>query len=207
MLIKKFVCGYLKENGYVIYHEDSKIGYIIDPGYRPKLYLDFIEENNLDIRGILLTHNHRDHIGAVKGIKEVKNILAYMHPSDSKYVTKFDAVDIAEGDTFDFGDSEFKVLETPGHSPGGVMYINEKENLIFTGDTIFSHEIGETRFEGGNSHDMANTLFRIENLLPDDILIYPGHGGRTTMGNLRKENLEYQEGLKYYHSLKESMNA
>ncbi len=204
MVIKRFVCGYLKENGYVVYDEDEKVGYLVDPGYRPKLYLDFIKENNLDILGILLTHSHSDHIGAVKGIKEKLDIKAYMHPEDAKLVSKFDTVDISEGDIFKFPSGDFKVLETPGHSCGSVMYLNEAEDLVFTGDTIFSNEIGETGFAGGSPNDMANTLHRLDNLFTDDTMLYPGHGSRAKMCYVRKENLEYIDGLKYYYSLKGS---
>ncbi len=203
MKIERFICGYLKENGYMVYDEVLKEGYIIDPGYRPELYLNFMEENDIYVKGILLTHNHRDHIGAVKGIKNKKDIKAYMHPEDSKWITKFQSEDIFEGDVFKLGNSEFRVLETPGHSPGGVMFINDEENMIFTGDTIFSDEIGETRFEGGNSEDMANTLYRLDSVLNDDIVIYPGHGPKSTMRRVREANMEYIGGLKYYHSLKE----
>ncbi len=201
MLIKRFVCGYLNENGYIVYDDDSKEGYIIDPGYRPKLYIDFIEKNGLNILGILLTHNHHDHIGAVRDLLEHLDISSYMHPLDSKEVSKFETEDIRDGDIFRFGKFQFKVLETPGHSPGSVMFMDEDEKIVFTGDTIFSREIGETRFEGGSSFNMAHSLFKIENSWDDSVILYPGHGDKSTMKDIRKFNLEYIDGLKYYHSL------
>ncbi len=186
---------------------------IIDPGANPARVNQIIEENNLKPKYVLLTHGHFDHIGGAKGIvkkhPDVKIVIgekdASMLPAAIKnanwrqFIKDEDYLDLKadilarEGDEFTVGEMTFRVIETPGHTRGGVCYICE--DFIFSGDTLFKHECGRTDLDGGDYPTILRSLKKLHDL-PGDYNVLPGHDELTTLGEERRYNPYMREALK-----------
>lgn len=194
--IKKIIGGSLEANGYVIYHNDNGEAFIIDPGYNAKRFTDFAKEHNLKIKGILLTHNHYDHVGAVEKLRGDINSPVYMHRADLPgYGGEVDEV-LEGGETLLLDSEKINVIHTPGHSRGGVCYFCPESKLVFTGDTIFNIDIGRTDLKGdGEPYVMKDTMNNIVNKWKNDITIYPGHGDSANMKFVRANNREFTDAL------------
>lgn len=175
--------------------------WIVDPGSEALLIAAQLKKANLEPAGILLTHAHFDHIGAVNDLqKRYANLPVYIGKNDIPVLTHpFNQapeyppitkpeplVGISEGEVI-AGLDEVKILETPGHTPGGVCYYFPKEKLLLSGDTLFAGSIGRTDFPGG---DMATMMASLEKLkaLPDETTVIPGHGPLTTIGEEKLAN-------------------
>ncbi len=156
---------------------------IIDPGGDPEDIIKIIEDNNLVPQFILLTHGHIDHVGGVEAIKDKYNIPFYINKKDedlikeAKYIFgsfgKYKNADkyLVEGQIFELGNLKIKVLETPGHSPGGVSFL--VNNVIFTGDTLFRESIGRSDFIGGNHNVLIDSIQSKIIVLDKDIYVLP----------------------------------
>ena len=191
MKIKRFIGGSLQSNGYVLYHQAGGSCYIIDPGYQPKKFINFVRENQLTAKGILLTHLHHDHVGGAEAVRDALECPIFMHEEDA-FVYK-GAVDqrVKEGDTFDLDGEILKVLHTPGHTRGGICIMAEKSRVCFTGDTIFDTDLGRTDLEGGSESDMRDSICNVVDKWENDIMIYPGHDDGCTMKKVRIYNSEF----------------
>lgn len=194
MKIKRFIGGLLESNGYVIYHKEGQSAYIIDPGYKPKVFLDFLEKNNLKLKGILLTHHHYDHVGAVDKIAAETGAKVYIHTDDMDLYKKA-AEHLEDGQIIDLDGEKIRVIGTPGHSEGGICLFSEESKLVFTGDTIFNVDIGRTDLEGGDPNKMKDSMINIINKWGNDIHIYPGHGDSCSMKFVRKSNIEFLDAI------------
>lgn len=161
--INKIVVGELKTNCYIISNEKQE-ALIIDPGDEAKKIMDHVK--NYKITGILVTHHHYDHIGALKELEE------YYHVKEN------------EKNSFDY-----ETIETKGHTNDSLTFYFPSICVVFTGDFIFSGTIGRTDF-GGNKEDMQKSIEKFLNKFPSDITIYPGHGKETTLEKER-ENLKW----------------
>ncbi len=172
MNIDILTVGKLETNCYLISKNDKCL--IIDPGDDENFIVSRILENNLTPVGIIITHNHSDHIGALKSLKEMYNIEAYDFNSlfEQKHFL----------DPF-----KFKVIYTPGHSEDSITIYFYEYGCMFTGDFIFKDDIGRTDLDGGSPKDMILSLKKIIEY-DDDIKIYPGHGEPTTLGYEKKHN-------------------
>lgn len=201
MEIKRIIGGSLESNGYIIYDLLSREALIIDPGYRGKVFLKFLEENRLRLGAIILTHHHYDHVGAVKKIAGDTGCDVYMHSLDSVHF-KEKTIAIGENDRLHVGKHEARILHLPGHTAGGIAIYFENDKVMFTGDTLFALEIGLTDLEDGSPQDMAKSLHRLVDEIPGDVMIYPGHGTSMTMRFVEKENIELKEALEYEKSLR-----
>lgn len=193
MIIKRFIGGELAANGYVISDKNSSECYIIDPGYDYKDYIEYIRKNALVLKGILLTHHHYDHTGAVGDIKKVYDAPVAIHKSDMHidvYCKKPD-IFLNDGDVINIGDEHLDVINTPGHTHGSVCFFAEKDKIAFTGDTIFNIDLGTTELVDGSLDEMHDSIINIINQWPDDITIYPGHGDECTMKYVRTVNREF----------------
>ena len=201
MILKKLVVGPLAANCYIIGSESNKEGMIIDPGDEAEVILRNVEDLGLEIRSIVLTHGHIDHIGALKEIKEATGAEVAIHTDDAQalqensvntllglsYPTPLPADRLLQdGDSLDISDVHFLVLHTPGHSPGGICLSGE--GVVFSGDTLFNCGIGRTDLPGGNPSQLMNSLHTKLIVLPDNTIVYPGHGPETTIGAERREN-------------------
>lgn len=195
MKIERLIGGSLEANGYIIYHQDGGEAFIIDPGYNPSRFIDFVETHNLKVKGILLTHHHYDHVGAVEKVKSTLGVPVYIHRADLNEYKRNADILLDGGETLTFDDEELTVLSTPGHTAGGVCFFSEKSKVVFTGDTIFNVDIGRTDFANGSPWDMKDTMNDVINKWGNDIVIYPGHGDSANMKFVRAHNTEFIEAL------------
>ena len=193
MQIERFIGGFLDSNGYVIYQKNGKGCYIIDPGYNAERFVAFIEEEGLEPEGILLTHGHHDHCGAVNKLTDRISCDVYVHREDEDLarcrINKY----LEDGQVFHVGDEELEVIHTPGHTRGGVCFYAGKSRVAFTGDTIFNVDIGRMDLKGGSEQDMARSLKNVVNKWENDVVIYPGHGDPSSMKKVRQVNTEFLE--------------
>lgn len=161
MLIDKVVVGILEENTYILSINNDAI--VIDPGDEYNKIKRYI--NNKNVVGVLITHRHFDHIGALDNFND---ILIY------------DKSNLNEG-THTLGNFNFEVIYTPGHKEDAITFYFKDYNVMFTGDFIFKGAIGRTDLPGGNMESMINSLNKMRSY-NKDIIIYPGHGDKTTLG-------------------------
>ena len=191
MKIKRFIGGMLESNGYVIYSEDGGSCFIIDPGYNGSVFTEYVKEHGLSPKGILLTHNHYDHVGAVERVKDELGCPVYMHRADCDDYKKNVDVYMEDGDVLDLDGEEIKIVSTPGHTKGSVCFVSEKSRAAFTGDTVFNVDLGRTDLKGGSQADMERSIRNIVDKWPNDFTIYPGHGDECTMKTVRRINTEF----------------
>ena len=201
MLIKCLPVGHLMTNCYIVTDEASRACAVIDPGDESNTSLNYLEDNHLTCRAILLTHGHYDHTGAVDAVHAETGATVYMHRNDAGSAVGFDSyvydppegtVFYQEGDTVQVGALVFRVLETPGHTPGGVTLMCE--DALFTGDTLFNGSCGRTDFAGGDMEQELRSLARLA-ALEGDYEVYPGHMDFSTLERERQYN-PYLRALK-----------
>ena len=201
MIIKKLVVGPLEENSYIVADEKTKQALVIDPGDEPDRIIELIKNNAFEVKAIICTHAHFDHIGAVGDVKKVTGAKVLIHESDMELYRGakdqaafwgYDLDDIPEpdgflneGDEVRIGNLTFKVLHTPGHSPGGICLYGE--GVVFTGDTLFQGSVGRTDFHGGDMAKLKESFKRLLGL-PEDTTVFSGHGPETTIGREKREN-------------------
>ncbi len=194
MHIKTLEVGYLLTNCYVIADEASKLAVVVDPGGDVAGILDYLEENDLDCRAILLTHGHYDHVMGVETFLEYIPVPVYMHRADLiqdigndtyRFSPPDNTVFIDHGDTIDVGALHFRVIGCPGHTPGGVTYMIE--DCLFTGDTLFRLNCGRYDFPASDGKALLRSLRRLK-ALDGNFDVYPGHGECTTLDFERRMN-------------------
>ncbi|MDD5082838.1 MAG: MBL fold metallo-hydrolase [Dehalococcoidales bacterium] len=201
MIINVLAVGPFSSNCYIIGAEASREGMIIDPGDEAPVILKKVAGLKLDIKSIVLTHGHIDHIGALKEIKEATGAEVCLHPADvsifqdnsinTMFGLNYPAPPSPDrllqgGDNIDVGDLRFLVLHTPGHSPGSICLLSP--GVVFTGDTLFNYGIGRTDFTGGSFPQLMDSIHTKLMVLPDDTVVYPGHGPASTIGAERQGN-------------------
>ena len=196
----------MEQNIFLYYDEKSGEGVLIDAGCSEADHKDIvaaIANNNITIKGILLTHAHYDHITAVDILKGMTNAASYCHESEKEILetpnfnlsSRTDKeINITpdnlfkDGDVFRFGNTALKVLHTPGYTPGGVCYYDENNGNLFTGDTLFHEAVGRTDFPYGNHQELLESIRRQLLILPEDTKVYPGHDVSTTIGHEKRRN-------------------
>ncbi len=204
LLIESMELGWVATNVYIVYNKDTKECIVIDPAAKPEKIESFIEENQLKPIAILLTHAHADHILALDEIRNKYNIKAYMCEKEediigdsdnnaAKYLFRKDIktradILVKDGQILELLDVKIKVIETPGHTHGSVCYYIEEERVIFTGDTLFRHSYGRYDLYSGSFVELQKSIKDKLFLLDDDIIVYPGHMGVSTMGYEKKFN-------------------
>lgn len=201
MILKRIVVGAFATNCYIVGSEITKEGMIIDPGNGAKQVLKMVKDEQLDIKLIAITHGHVDHIGALKEVKEATGAAIAIHVDEAQSLHRSplgmlfshslsappspDRL-LKDGDIIDIGDLHFSVLHTPGHTPGGICLYGH--GILFSGDTLFFYGIGRTDFAEGSQSQLMNGIRSKLMVLPDDTIVYPGHGPETTIGHERKDN-------------------
>ena len=191
MRYKRFVGGNLESNGYVLYQRKGGDALLIDPGYNAGVFLAFLKDNGLNLKGILLTHLHHDHVGAVRGILASADCPVYMHSLDAEdYRGRVD-IAMEDGLVIDLEGEPVKVLHTPGHTRGSVCFLCPESKLCFTGDTVFDTDLGRTDLAGGSEAEMEESVKNVVDRWPNDLFILPGHDSGCTMAQVRKHNSEF----------------
>jgi len=201
VIVKRLVVGPLAANCYIVGSEQTREGMIIDPGDEARQILKKVKDLQLDIKSIMITHGHIDHIGAIKEVEEATGAEVCVHTDDAQflqgqrvsnvfglsYLTPPPADRLIKGgDDINVGDLQFLVLHTPGHTSGGICLLGQ--GVVFTGDTLFNYGVGRTDLPGGSYSQLLNSLHTKLMALPDDTIVYPGHGPETTIGAERRAN-------------------
>ena len=199
----------LVTNCYIIVDEETKETLVIDPGAEVEKIVEMLDILGAKLKYIFITHCHADHIGALDSLKEAKGgkILISREDSTGLYDSSINLAYYTEthnpeleadsrvddGDVIHVGNIEFKVISTPGHTKGGLCLYCEKENMIFTGDTIFSGSWGRTDLPTGNIEEIMDSIINKILILPDETIIYPGHGRSTMVGDEKPIYLELRK--------------
>lgn len=202
MLIKTITVGPLEANCYIVWDDETLEAMVIDPGDEPDRIIDVVKKNGLTIEYIVLTHAHFDHVGAVVDMKNALGGKVAVHEDEMEIYNAvkdqgaFWGYDIEplpkpdmllkEADVIKLGSLIFKVLHTPGHSPGSICLLGE--GVVITGDTLFQGAVGRTDFYGGDMGKLKESFKRLLTL-PDAIKVFAGHGPFSTIGKERSENL------------------
>ena len=202
IIIKRLTVGALSANCYLVGSEKTGKGLIIDPGGNAKEIITAVDESLLEIQTIVLTHGHSDHLAALYDIQHHTGAAVAIHRADSHalqgrggYSMMFGisyripaALDrlLDEGDIIETGDMRFKVIHTPGHTPGSICL--HLGNKAFTGDTLMHRGIGTTFTLGSSRRQLLESIHSRLMALPDDTILYPGHGRQTTIGTERRNN-------------------
>lgn len=200
------------ENTYIAWRADRRDALVIDPGLEPEAILEFLQEQTIRPAAILNTHGHADHIGGNAALKTAyaeAPLIAGKH--EAHLLTDADAnlsaafgmpivsppADrlIVEGDVLDLAGITLEVREIPGHSPGHVVFIHRAAPaIVFGGDVLFRGSVGRTDFPGGSSELLFDGIRKKLFTLPDDTIVYPGHGPVTTTGFEKRTNPYVGEG-------------
>lgn len=196
----------LKTNAYVICDEKSKEAMVIDPGGEPERIAETLDILGANLKYIFLTHCHADHIGGISELKKLKGgkILVSRPDSEGLYKKEINLAEyinmevpeleadsrVDDDDLIHIGEIEFKVIATPGHTKGGLCLYAEKEGLVFTGDTMFSGTWGRTDLPTGNFVELITSITDRLMPLPDDTIVYPGHGKITMIQDERNIYIE-----------------
>lgn len=185
--------------------EKNKNAIIIDPGAEIDKIMAIINKNNTEVKKIIITHGHFDHISAVLKLKNRTKADIYIHKADRKALTdpkinlsthlgsnnlitlKPADVLLKEGDIIEIQGYEFEVLHTPGHSPGGICLYDKGNKVLISGDTIFKMGVGRTDFPGCSQKELINSIENKIINLPDETKVYPGHGQPTTIEKFKVE--------------------
>lgn len=191
-------------NCYVVQNTETKEGILIDPGDYEEKLLELLKEKEVKLTGIYLTHGHLDHIMAADRIRKEYNVPVYCHEAELRVLAdpvqnltdRFmregyvftEAEGLRDGAEFMTAGVSVKLLHTPGHTPGGCCYYLPENGILFSGDTLFYRSIGNTEFPGGSMGTLARSIREKLYILPEDTVVYAGHGEATTIGEEKREN-------------------
>ena len=196
-----------KTNCYIIQDENTKETMVIDPGGNPEKVIEMLDILEAKVKYLYLTHCHGDHISALKQVRDAKGGTILIHRYDAEGLYN-DSISLCsyigmeppkeleadsrvdDGDLIHVGNLEFRIIHTPGHTKGGSSIYCKKENLLFSGDTIFRGTWGRTDLPTSSLEDIMNSIMNKILILPDDTIIYPGHGKST---KIKEEKPIYYE--------------
>lgn len=209
--VKTFIFNPIQVNTYIVYNA-NKDCVIIDAGnferFEDEQIVNYIEKNGLKPLMLLNTHSHIDHVMGNRLIADKYHVELAAHPIEKPFYDKVwmyaaafginftqdrclaPTIDLKEGDVVRIGDDELKVLLTPGHAPGHICFYDEKDGIVFTGDTLFHRGVGRWDLPGGNYNQLEKSLLNVLYKLPDDTICYCGHGSQTRIGDEKRNNPE-----------------
>jgi hydroxyacylglutathione hydrolase len=200
LIVKRFVVGGWKANCYIVSSETVKQGLIIDPGDEEGLILKAVREMGIEIKLLVATHGHIDHIGAIGVLKRALRAPVAIHHQDATALQGDGRFfwgehfgppmnadrQLRDGDTLEVADLRFKVINTPGHTFGGICLYGQ--GAVFTGDTLFHNSIGSSGIGTGTRTQLLDSITDKLMVLPEETIIYPGHGSQTTVASELKNN-------------------
>jgi len=202
LIIKDLTVGPIMANCYIVGCEETKVAAVIDPGDEADRILIILAEAGLTVQTIINTHGHFDHVSANQRMKEVTGAELLIHALDAPMLSQLSATaaswgmssedspppdrTIAHGDVVQVGNIDLTVIHTPGHTPGGISLHSNK--AVFVGDTLFAGSIGRTDFPGGDFGVLKTSIQENLFTLNDDVTVYPGHMGLTTIGQEKRTN-------------------
>ncbi len=205
MKIMYMVLGPFMTNTYILYNEETMEGVVVDPSFSPEHYIKAINEEKIHLRSIFLTHGHVDHMAGMNELRKAfPAAKMYMDKRDQPFLrdpeknlsymfpvpTLVDDADVwvKDGDEIETCGYTFQVIDTAGHTPGGISFYMKREGLVFTGDSLFQGSIGRTDFPGGSLKELTGTIKKNLFSLPDSTVVLSGHGEQTTIGQEKKTN-------------------
>ena len=199
-----FTVGMVEENCYLLRRDGSSEALIVDPGDEAPKLLGAIEQLGVELKGILLTHTHFDHVGAVAPVAEatgaevwvpeiekpvLADIMSYVPWPGFGPFESYDAEHTLKGgEKLELAGFDIDVIFTPGHSPGHVTFSMPDEHAIFSGDVLFRGSVGRVDLPGGDWETLLGSIRGLVETLPEDTTVYPGHMGVTSLGAERATN-------------------
>ena len=202
MHVETLEVGMFASNCYIVSNDASE-ALVIDPGDDAPRIIERIRAKNLQVIAYLLTHGHVDHVSALAEVADAFPAPIALHPIDAKWAFEpvnqmppyYDTPKAPRSIDRQFDDQQectdagfrYRVLFTPGHAPGHVSLYFEEDGVLFAGDVLFRGSVGRVDLPGSNARDMEGSLQKLM-ALPDDTVVYPGHGPRTTIGDERRQN-------------------
>ena len=203
MILQTLVLGPVQTNCYIVVCERTRRAAIVDPGWSASQILAEVESLQAAVQVILLTHAHFDHIGALADLVDATKAPVALHPLD-RPLLRLDggarmfyinirpapdpAIALEHGQVLDVGTLRFETRFTPGHTPGHVVFYLEKEKAVFDGDVLFQGSIGRTDFPGSSFDTLMASIHSQLFTLPEEVVVYSGHGPSTTIGEERRTN-------------------
>lgn len=203
MILHTVQVSITQTNCYIVGCEETREGVVIDPGGHPERILAALKRSGLTIRYVLNTHCHFDHMGANAEIVAATGAPLALHPLEIPLLqasggaewfgvpvseSPLPDLELADGQVLDVGRLRFRVLHVPGHSPGGVAFYEPDEGVVFDGDVLFADGVGRTDLPGGAWETLVRSIREVFFALPDETVVYPGHGPRTTIGYEKRHN-------------------
>jgi hydroxyacylglutathione hydrolase len=203
VIVRTLPVGFTQANCYIVGCEKTKLGAIIDPGDEENRILELVQDLGLRVTHVLLTHAHFDHIGATDAVMKATGAPLGLHPEDLTLLNMGGGsiffgvqpppipdptIQLEAGQEIIVGELTLRVLHTPGHTPGHVTFYEPEQGAIFDGDVLFAQGIGRTDLPGGSYQTLMRSISEQLMTLPDDTLVYSGHGPATTIGRERVSN-------------------
>jgi hydroxyacylglutathione hydrolase len=211
MILEMLTVSPFQENCYIVGDEESGAGAIVDPGDEAARIAMAVEETGLEIGSIIVTHAHVDHVGAVVALVDEYSCPVLMHAEAEPMLKELPTqammmgmrfgrvptVDryVEDDEVLEVGDLGLRSLYTPGHAPGHLAFYVENEGLVLSGDALFAGSIGRVDLPGGSMEVLMRSIEERLLTLPDETVVYSGHGPRTTIGNERTSNPFLQGGM------------
>ncbi len=203
MKIQSYVLGIVSTNCYIVSNENTKEAIIFDPADQASVITDLLKEQDLHPVAILLTHGHFDHIMAADEVANYYHIPVIAGEAEKELLAdpdlnggymirknitlKADQL-IQDKDQITLAGLKIQMIHTPGHTAGGMCYYFDKEKILISGDTLFLESVGRTDLPTGNAKTLIESIKQKLMVLPDDVMVCPGHGDRTTIGYERTHN-------------------
>jgi glyoxylase-like metal-dependent hydrolase (beta-lactamase superfamily II) len=197
--------GNLGTNCYTVVNTETRDAVIVDPAANAAFLLKMIQNQNYKVKAILLTHAHFDHVGAVNELKKaLPEITVYIGEHDKELLGNcaanlsamfsepmFVEADktVADGEVLPLLNTEIKCIEVPGHTQGGMCYYLAENKMLFDGDTLFCGSVGRSDFPTGDGPLLLQSIQEKLFTLPEDVVVYPGHDAKTTIGREKKGNM------------------
>ena len=207
MHIETIVVGPYEVNCYILNAAGHTQAVVIDPGANTDEIVQYLRAERLTVAAYLLTHGHADHIGGLDKMLAACPAPVYLHAEEQRWAFSSrnslppfyfppstppaDLHAVADGEEITLAGIPFRVIATPGHTPGGVCYFAEKELALFSGDTLFQGTVGRTDLPGGDGRVLAQSLKKLAVLSPAT-RVYPGHGPETTLADERRQNVYFR---------------